>query len=185
MATQYNNLVDTKTEDENHQTEETKPGISYDSTILQNNVPKAQFGCKVCPKSFQLVTDLLKHFKVHVHPERNNPKEQTFQDVAQNLKCENENSKMDIEGTVIKVELKPPLTQIHKPNVGLENTNNKKEQSVEIKHENQTDDHEQNRIALTIREAICYCTIIVRDAKVLQHPEGVISSQGAKPRGMK
>ena len=32
---------------------------------------------------------------------------------------------------------------------------------------------------------ICYCTIIVRDAKVLQHPEGDISSQGANPRGMK
>ena len=110
--------------------------------------------------------------------------EQNNKDMMPTIKSENENSKMDIEGTVIKLELKPPLTQIHKPNVGLENTN-KKGQSVEIKHENQTDDHEQNRIALTIREAICYCTIIVRDAKVLQHPEGVISSQGAKPRGMK
>ena len=110
--------------------------------------------------------------------------EHTYEDLTQNLKSENENREMQIEGTFNKVELKPPLTQIHKPNVGLENTN-KKGQSVEIKHENQTDDHEQNRIALTIREAICYCTIIVRDAKVLQHPEGVISSQGAKPRGMK
>ena len=33
--------------------------------------------------------------------------------------------------------------------------------------------------------AICYCTTFGRDAMVLQHPEGVISSQGAKPRGMK
>ena len=32
---------------------------------------------------------------------------------------------------------------------------------------------------------ICYCTTFGRDAMVLQHPEGVISSQGAKPRGMK
>ena len=33
--------------------------------------------------------------------------------------------------------------------------------------------------------SICYCTTFGRDAMVLQHPEGVISSQGAKPRGMK
>ena len=58
--------------------------------------------------------------------------EQTYEDLTQNLKCENENSEMDIEGTVIKVEMKPSLTQIHKPNVGLENAN-QKEQSVEIK----------------------------------------------------
>ena len=33
--------------------------------------------------------------------------------------------------------------------------------------------------------AIYYCTTFGRDAMVLQHPAGVISSQGAKPRGMK
>ena len=32
--------------------------------------------------------------------------EQTYVDLTQTLKCENENSEMDIEGTVIKVELK-------------------------------------------------------------------------------
>ena len=42
----------TKTEDENQQSEDTKPGILYDSTVVQNNVPKAQFGCKVCPNLF-------------------------------------------------------------------------------------------------------------------------------------
>ena len=54
MATQEIDLVDTKPEDENHQREDTKPGILYDSTIVKNNVPKAKFGCKVCLKSFQL-----------------------------------------------------------------------------------------------------------------------------------
>ena len=54
------------------------------------------FGCKVCQKSFQLLTDLLKHFKVHVHPETNNQKEQTFRDVTPNLECENE---MNFDGT--------------------------------------------------------------------------------------
>ena len=34
-------------------------------------------------------------------------------------------------------------------------------------------------------QSICYCTTFGRDAMVLQHPEGDISSQGAKPRGMK
>ena len=79
--------------------------------------------------------------------------EQTYEDLTQNLKCENEISEMDIEGNVIQVELKLLMTQIQMPNVGLENAN-EKEHSVEIKHENQTDDHEQNRIALTIEEAI-------------------------------
>ena len=32
-------LVDTKSEDENSQREDTKPGILYDSTVVQNNVP--------------------------------------------------------------------------------------------------------------------------------------------------
>ena len=38
--------------------------------------------------------------------------EQTCEDLTQNLKCENENNEMNIEGTVNKIELKPPLTQI-------------------------------------------------------------------------
>ena len=123
MATQCNNLIDIKTEDKNHQREETKPGILYDSTIVQN-VPKEQFGCKVCPKSFQLVTDLLKHFKVHLHPKTTKQKEQqTLKDWTPNLKCENENitighnvpklvenenenEHFDVEGNVIKTELK-------------------------------------------------------------------------------
>ena len=50
---------------------------------------------------------------------------QTYEGFTQNLKFENENSEMDIEGTVIKVELKPLLTQIKKQNVGLENANQK------------------------------------------------------------
>ena len=48
--------------------------------------------------------------------------EQTYEDVTPTLKCENENSEMDIEGTIIKHELKPPLPQIQKlPNGRLEN----------------------------------------------------------------
>ena len=87
-------------------------------------------GCKVCQKSFQLVTDLLKHFKVHVHPERNAKKEQnkdveqqTLKEGTPNLNCENENitivdnvpklvesknenEQFDVEDDVIKTELK-------------------------------------------------------------------------------
>ena len=51
-------------------------------------------------------------------------------DLTQNLKCENEKSKMDIEDTIIKVELKSQLTQIQKPNKSFEN-------NVEINYENQ------------------------------------------------
>ena len=35
-------LVNTNTEAEIHQTEDTKPGILHDSTILQNNIPIAK-----------------------------------------------------------------------------------------------------------------------------------------------
>ena len=40
MDTLCIDLIDTKTEDENEQREDTKRGILYDGTILQNNVPK-------------------------------------------------------------------------------------------------------------------------------------------------
>ena len=40
METSCKDLVDAKTEDENHQIEDTKRGIMYDGTIVQN-VPKA------------------------------------------------------------------------------------------------------------------------------------------------
>ena len=43
----------------------------------------------------------------------------------------------------------------------------------------------QKNLCTLLEIAICYCTTFGRDAMVLQHPEGVISSQGAKPRGMK
>ena len=67
-----------------------------------------------------------------MNPETNNQKEQIFKDRTPNLKCENEKSKLDIEG--IKVELKPPLTQIHM-----------------IKYENQANDEkEQSQNALSI-----------------------------------
>ena len=50
--------------------------------------------------------------------------EETYDSVMINFKCENENSKMDIEGTVIKVELKPALPQIQKlSNERQENAN--------------------------------------------------------------
>ena len=41
MAKLEIDLVNTKTEAENHQTEDTKPGILHDSTLLQNNIPIA------------------------------------------------------------------------------------------------------------------------------------------------
>ena len=52
------------------------------------------------------------------------------------LKCENENNEMDIEGTVLKVELKSQLTQIQKPNERHQNANID-QYFVEIRHENQ------------------------------------------------
>ena len=63
--------------------------------------------------------------------------EQTYEDLTQNLKCENENSEMDIKGTVIKVELKPPLTQIQKLSNKTQENANLDEDYVEIKTENQ------------------------------------------------
>ena len=44
MAKLEIDFVDTKTEGENHHTEDIKPGILYDSTIVQNNVPEAMKG---------------------------------------------------------------------------------------------------------------------------------------------
>ena len=82
--------------------------------------------------------------------------EQTYEDLAQNLKCENENSEMDIDGTVIKVELKPSLAQIQKllNNKKKENAN-LEEDYVEIKTENQAHDHtELSQNALFIEETI-------------------------------
>ena len=79
--------------------------------------------------------------------------EQTYEDLTQEFKCENENSEMDIEGTVIKVELKPSLTQIQKlPNERLENAN-QEEHNVEIKSENQAQ-NEPRQNALSIEETI-------------------------------
>ena len=43
---------------------------------------------------------------------------------------------MDIKGTVIKLELETPMTLIQKPNVGLENSN-QKDHIVEVHSENQ------------------------------------------------
>ena len=80
--------------------------------------------------------------------------EQTYEDLTQNLKCENEKSEMDIEGTVIKVELKSQMAQIQMPNVGIENVN-QEEHLVEIKTENQANDqNEENRNALLIEETV-------------------------------
>ena len=81
--------------------------------------------------------------------------EQTYEDLIQNLKFENENSEMDIEGTVIKVELKPPLTQIQKlPNERPENSN-QEDHIVEIKTENhEHGQNEQVQNALLIEETI-------------------------------
>ena len=66
--------------------------------------------------------------------------EQTYEDITQKLNHKNENSEMDIKGTVIKIELKPQLTQIQKePNERHENVN-QDEHIVEIKTENQAND---------------------------------------------
>ena len=107
------------------------------------------FGCKVCPKSFQLLTDLLKHFKVHVHPETSNQKKKTFKKLTPNLNCKSENNEMDIDidGTVIKFELKSPLTQHQMLNMRNEN---QREVSDDNKYKNQASD--QN--VLLIEETI-------------------------------
>ena len=42
--------------------------------------------------------------------------EQTNEDLTPTIKCENEAIEMDIEGSIINVELKPQLSQIQKPN---------------------------------------------------------------------
>ena len=77
--------------------------------------------------------------------------EQTYEVLTQNLKSENETSKLDIEGTVIKLELNPSLTQYQKqPNVGFKNVN-QEEHIVEIKTENQANDQNaesQNALAI-------------------------------------
>ena len=99
------------------------------------------FGCKVCPKSFQLLTDLLKHFKVHVHPGTNNQKEKTFTDGTPDIKCENKSIGMDIDGTAIKVKPKPPLPQIQKLSNGRKVNANQEKHFVESKSENQLHDH--------------------------------------------
>ena len=75
--------------------------------------------------------------------------EQAYGDGTQNLKFENE-SEMDVEGSVFKIELKTPLTQIQKPDRRHENANND-EPLVEIKTENQSG---QNPNALLIEETI-------------------------------
>ena len=105
------------------------------------------FGCKVCPKSFQLLTDLLKHLKVHVHPETNHQKEKTFENVAPNLKCENESNEMNIDGTVKKVELKPTLTQIQK---AYWRNENQSEFFKDNKYKNQANDQNASLIEETI-----------------------------------
>ena len=81
--------------------------------------------------------------------------EQTYEDLTQNLKCENENSNMDIEGTVIKVEMKSPLTHIHMlPNERKENANLEKH-DVEIKNEKLAHhQNEKSQNALLIEKTI-------------------------------
>ena len=80
--------------------------------------------------------------------------EHSYEDLTQNLKFENENSEMDLKGTVIKVELKSPLTKIRKPNERLENAN-QKEHNVEIKSENhEHGQNEQSQDALSLKETL-------------------------------
>ena len=61
--------------------------------------------------------------------------EQTNEDLTTTFKWENESNEMDIKGTVIKLELETQLTLIQKPNVGLENSNQK--DHIEVHSENQ------------------------------------------------
>ena len=61
--------------------------------------------------------------------------ERTHEDLT--LKCENDKNEIDIEGTVIKVELKSQLIEFQKPNERHQNAN-QGQYFVEIKHEIQT-----------------------------------------------
>ena len=84
---------------------------------------------------------------VHFRKLTTSDMEQTDEGLTSNLKCEKENSELDIEGTVIKIELKPPLTQTQKlPNERLENAN-------QIKSENQAQ-NEPSQNALLIEDKI-------------------------------
>ena len=54
-------------------------------------------------------------------------------------------NEMNIEGTVIKVELKPPLTQNQKqPKERQDKNVNQEEHIVEIKYENQANEQSEN-----------------------------------------
>ena len=73
--------------------------------------------------------------------------EQNFKDLTQN-----KNSKIDIEGTVIKIEMKPQLTQIQKMPNG--NLGNQEEHFDEIKNENQSYDQNKDPNTLSVEETI-------------------------------
>ena len=81
--------------------------------------------------------------------------EQTYEDLTQNFKFENENSNMDIDGTVIKVELKSPLTKIQKLPNGRQENSNQEKHIVEIKNENhEHGQNEQSQDALSLKEQV-------------------------------
>ena len=80
--------------------------------------------------------------------------EQTYEDLTQKLKFENENSEMDIEGTVIKVELKPPLTQIQKLSNERQENANQDKHFVESTENQANNQNEESQNALWIEETI-------------------------------
>ena len=120
MAIQCIDLVDTNTEDENHQREDTKRGILHDSTIVHN--------------------------------------------VSKAMKSENENEQFDMEGEVVKTELKyergnnlEPVTVVYnRISAELEVLNvGKTENSVKIKSQNQEHQNEkgENEIGCSAKKS--------------------------------
>ena len=80
--------------------------------------------------------------------------EQNSEDLTQNLKFES--SEMDIVGSVLKVKSTPLLTQIKKPD-GRHEIANYDEHDVQIKHENQELDRNQQTLnTLPIEKSINY-----------------------------
>ena len=94
--------------------------------------------------------------------------EQTDEGLTSNLKYENENSELDIEGAVIKVESK--LTQIQKPNRRHEN----REQHIENQYQD-----EQSQNALSIEETI---DIKLENEEITSYIYGDLKNSSAQKR---
>ena len=106
MAKLEIDLVDSKTEDENHQREDTKRGILYDGTIVQSNAPNAMNN-EDENKHFDIEGDVMKiELKVAIGT---NSESQTV--VCKRIRAENEVLKAG--KTAKSVEIKSEIEEDH------------------------------------------------------------------------